>query len=160
MKTNTLKINIPEGFKIKDFDKNTGEVFIEPIPADIRERVKSIFEAIDILGESDQEVKFFRELQKIGFDDKNHIVNYQAAVVICKALNEGWVPNWEDEGELKYYAWFRMGSPSGSAFSFYDYDDWTTHSYAGSRLCFKSGELAEYAGKQFTEIYRHFLTLN
>jgi hypothetical protein len=53
-----------------------------------------------------------------------------------------------------------MGSPSGVGFSYVDCVRWLTSSDVGSRLCFKSSELAEYAGKTFESIYKDFLTLN
>ena len=75
--------------------------------------------------------------------------------IIAKALNEGWYPNWNDTNEYKYYPWFKA-SP-GVGFSFSDYDFALTRSTVGSRLCFKSRDLAEYAGKQFIDIYNQFL---
>jgi hypothetical protein len=77
-------------------------------------------------------------------------------MVICKALNEGWKPNWTNSSEYKWYPYFDMSS--GSGLSFDTADGWNTHTTVGSRLCFKSRELAEYAGKQFIQLY-HLLYL-
>lgn len=44
MNTQTLKINIPDGFKINKLDEQTGEVSFEPIPKDIKERVRTMKE--------------------------------------------------------------------------------------------------------------------
>lgn len=85
------------------------------------------------------------------------VANYQL-YVIAQALNEGWEPNWNDFSERKYYPWFDMetygDAPVGSGFSFLGYDCDYTNTFVGSRLCFKSRELAEYAGKQFESIYK------
>jgi signal-transduction protein with cAMP-binding, CBS, and nucleotidyltransferase domain len=123
----------------------------------IKDRVKSIEDAIAELGEDDVEVIELRKLQDSGIT--SHILKQQIMVVITKALNEGWIPDWSNSNETKYFPWFRMGSSSGSGFSFHVCDSWGTYSHVGSRLCFKSRELAEYAGKQFTEIYKEFMTI-
>lgn len=85
------------------------------------------------------------------------IANYQL-FIIAQALNEGWEPNWNDFSEYKYYPWFDMetygDAPVGSGFSFHDCDCVNANADVGSRLCFKSRELAEYAGKQFESIYK------
>lgn len=82
-------------------------------------------------------------------------LNYRLVKLIAKVLNEGWVPDWKDTNQYKYYPWFEVKSGSGLAFS--DYVYWLTLTDVGSRLCFKSRELAEYAGKQFIDIYNKFL---
>lgn len=151
-----LIINIPKGYKVKSFDKETGEIFFEEKPKNIMERIKTIHDAVAELGEYDVEVIEFLKLEKAGIG--GHILFYQKAVVIAKALNEGWLPNWNDSNECKYFPWFNMGSSSGG-FSFNYCAYWYTNSYVGSSLCFKSHELAEYAGKQFIEIYEKFMII-
>lgn len=155
---NTLKINIPEGYKIDTFNEQTGEVSFAPVPKEITERIKSIDDAIAELGEHDNEVIQLRKLE--GIKIANHILNNQLAVIIAKALNEGWEPDWGDNNEYKYYPWFNMGGSSGSGFSFFDYVYVYSGSAVGSRLCFKSSDLAEYAAEQFKELYRHYFLLN
>lgn len=84
---------------------------------------------------------------------------YRQLKLISKVLNEGWVPNWKNSSEYKYYAWFYMDNPSGSGFSSHDCVSWHTTSTVGSRLCFKSSELAKFAGTTFTEIYEGFMVI-
>ena len=78
-----------------------------------------------------------------------------AIEVITAALNEGWQPDWNNTAEYKYYPYFKVSS--GFVF---DYAD-CLYSYAGggngARLCFKTAALAEYAGRQFTELYKEFM---
>jgi hypothetical protein len=81
-------------------------------------------------------------------------------MIIADALNEGWIPDWTNSREYKYYPWFEMGSPSGVGFSCDGYDLWYTLSGVGSRLCFKTAELARYAGKQFEELYKEYFVLS
>jgi hypothetical protein len=87
-------------------------------------------------------------------------IAYRKIKTITEALNEGWKPNWDDENEAKYYPWFwkeEEGVSSGFVFSNAD----CVYSYAaagnGLRLCFRTRELAEYAGKQFIEIWNKVL---
>lgn len=84
---------------------------------------------------------------------------YKQLKIIAVALNEGWKPNWNDSNERKWYPYFEMRTSSGFGFSYSYFDLWNARTAVGSRLCFKSEQLAEYAGKQFTEIYKQFLTL-
>ena len=79
-------------------------------------------------------------------------------VIICQALNEGWVPDWDDENEPKYVPYFK--NVSGFGLAYCDYVYWRTRANVGSRLCFKSIDLLLYAVEQFKDIYRDYLTLN
>jgi hypothetical protein len=85
------------------------------------------------------------------------IIAHYKLVIIAEALNEGWTPNWNDENQYKYTAYFRVkaskSNPAGVGFSFTFFDIWRTGTGVGSRLCFKSSELAEYAGKQFENLF-------
>ena len=78
--------------------------------------------------------------------------------LIAKVLNDGWKPDWTNEAEYKYWPWFEYDKKK-KAFSFVGCDFFYTFSYVGSRLCFKSRELAEYAAKQFNAEYNEFLNL-
>jgi hypothetical protein len=93
-------------------------------------------------------------------------VRHQAAmtahgklVIIAEALNEGWQPDWTNYGQYKYYPWFEMGGPAGVGFSDTHYDHWHSHTFVGSRLCFKTASLAKHAGTQFEELYKDYFTL-
>jgi kynurenine formamidase len=88
------------------------------------------------------------------------IVAHYKLIVVTDAVNEGWQPNWDDSNEWKYYPWFDVEAseekPSGSGLSCNVCDSWSTGTSVGSRLCFKSAELAEYAGKQFKPFYEEY----
>lgn len=151
----SLKIEIPKGFEVESFDEKEGIVKFRKTPKDIKSRIGSFDDVLVELGESDPEVIEYRKLQEAGV--AQHILSNQEAVLITKALNEGWEPDWDDSNEYKYLPWFVM---STSGFRYCGYDSWAAHSHVGSRLCFKSRELAEYAGKQFTEVYKSFMIIN
>ena len=90
-------------------------------------------------------------------------IAYMKLKIITKALNEGWEPDWNNWSEWKYYPYFKMsdnGAAPGVGFSYFDFGHDLDVSFVGSRLCFKSRELAEYAGKTFASLYKDFLLIN
>ena len=148
----TLKIKIPEGFKIGAFNQQTGEVSFEPLPKDIKERIKTF-----------KDVLKYHSIDKDEFDDRiDDMMADEAAYVklklIVSAANDGWIADYTDSSQKKYEPWFNMGSASGVGFSFYDYVVWCSHSYVGSRLCYKSSDLCKHFSNQFLDIYKEFLT--
>ena len=87
-------------------------------------------------------------------------------IVITKAANKidnggkNWKPDWSNGEWDKYYPWFKMNdSSSASGFSCDDYVGWLAGSNVGSRLCFKSRELAEYIGEHFIDLYRDYFVI-
>ena len=87
------------------------------------------------------------------------MVAHAKLIIIAEALNEGWEPDWGNREWDKYYPWFDMGGSSGSGFAYVGYAHWDSASACGSRLCFKSRELAEYAGEQFKELYKDYFLI-
>jgi len=121
----------------------------EAFTLEITERVKTFEDACEVLGID------FVDFEE---DETADEIAYRQLKIVCQALNEGWKPDWSDSQESKYYPWFNMDQ-SDSGFSYYYYGCISSISLVGSRLCFKSSKLAEYAGKQFLTIYKAFLTL-
>lgn len=110
------------------------------------------------------------------------ILAYASLRVITEALNEGWKPQFTED-ERRWYGWYDLLSKEdfdgmtdkekeerrvvGRASNYADAYGGLVYSYAyvvssvsytnnGSRLAFKSEKLAEYAAKQFGEIYADF----
>ena len=87
--------------------------------------------------------------------DRQYIIDKYKLIVIAEALNNGWKADFTDHNQVKYWPWFYQEEGSGSASGFsYGYVFAYSSTYVGARLCFKSRELAEYAGKQFIDLYR------
>lgn len=147
----TVKIEIPKGFEVDKFDLKTGELSFKEKPKNVMDRIKTIEDVLKDNGMTQEE--FDKSLYGLVEDE----IAYRLAKLICKSLNEGWTPDWSNVNEFKYVPWFKMGGSSG--FRFNDFVRWTTRSDVGSRLCFKSRELAEYAGKQFTSVYQDFFII-
>ena len=79
-------------------------------------------------------------------------------IILAEAVNtidndgKEWFPDWSNSGEYKYIPWFEKSS-SASRFSYYDCGSWSAGTGVGSRLCFRTSEIAEYFGKQFVDLY-------
>jgi hypothetical protein len=127
----------------------------------ITEKVKSFEDACQLQGlDAAVEIPFAEPK-----NDRQKALNaFAKLAIITPALNEDWVPNWDNRNEYKYSPWFDMRSESaggsGLGFSFCDFAFDLSHTYVGSRLVFKSRELARYAGTQFVQIYKDMMTLN
>ena len=123
---------------------------------DIKDKVKSFEDACKVLDITPSVPVVTGIPEKY---QKPLIANYQL-MVIAEALNEGWTPDWSNGEWDKWYPWFNMdNSSSAGRFSFDDADDLRSYSSVGSRLCFKSEELATYAGTQFLELYREIFII-
>lgn len=83
-------------------------------------------------------------------------INYIKLKTVIEALNEGWVPDWNNTNQKKWIPWFELSSGGFVFYGTYFYYSYANAGY-GSRLCLKSGELATYAGKQFIEIFKGFM---
>lgn len=85
-----------------------------------------------------------------------NIAHYKL-MVIAKALNGDWKPDWNNRDQLKWWPWFYMDSP-GFRFDGSNYARSLSNATCGSRLCFPSEELASYAGRHFLEEYKAWLS--
>ncbi len=122
----------------------------------ITDRVRTFEDALTIVGASEN----LKILLAYNGQDMDMLASVAHAKlgIIAKALNEGWQPDWSDDDQYKYYPWFEwVGSAPG--FSYGDYVYGRSGTSVGSRLVFKSRELAEYAGKQFNQLYNDLFSL-
>ena len=145
----------------------------------ITERVKTFEDAREALGDEHPLVKEYWGVVNVDLDITQDLIAYLKLRIITAALNEGWEPQFTED-ECRYYPWFEFFTQSelnemsddekgrvvGRAFDnsnavggfAYAYNASSYSSgYNGSRLAFKTRELAEYAGRQFTELYAHFI---
>ena len=158
-----------------------GEQFSEALPA--TERVKTYEDAVWELGNDHPlvEAASSAEWRFTNSEDKD-IIAYLKLRVIVAALNDGWKPQFVP-GELRWYPWYELISKDeydamsedekqerrcvvrsndnanangGLVYSnaYYASSYWSA--IYGSRLAFKSEALAEYAGKQFAELFANF----
>lgn len=76
-------------------------------------------------------------------------------LVIYKAINDCWVPDWNNHDQYKYYPWYGVLS-SGFGFSCSTCGYSHSSSDVGSRLCTNSAEKAMYIAEQFETEYREY----
>lgn len=158
-----------------------GEQFSEALPA--TERVKTYEDAVWELGNDHPlvEAASSAEWRFTNSEDKD-IIAYLKLRVIVAALNDGWKPQFVP-GELRWYPWYELISKDeydamsedekqerrcvgrssnyavavgGLVYSVADFASSYSDAHYGSRLAFKSEALAEYAGKQFAELFADF----
>lgn len=128
-----------------EFKTMLEDTFGKDFFTNITDRVKTFEDACKCLGKKSWNYNLF--------DLPSHVVTYIKLTTIIQALNEGWIPNFQDKNECKYYV---VSSARGFFTFMYDGAACTIVS-VGARLLFKSRELAEYAAKQFPELYKQFL---
>lgn len=147
-KTNALKAWIEADSKGKKMLENLyGESVFQN--QNVIDRVKTFEDALKETGRPD-----VPDFSCLPSDMRKYFEAQYKMLVITEALNEGWNPDWDDNNERKYYSWFIM-SPSSFAFFNSSYDCSAAYAGGGSRLKFKTSELAEYAAIQFVDIWKN-----
>lgn len=149
-------------------------------PKDVRDRIKTFEDAMMALGEEHPLVREWHLGENLSPD----LEAYLQLRVIVAALNEGWEPQFTEDEE-RYYPWHWLYTRkeidnmeaselkernmvstekyqtdyAGFAFAHSTYAPSDSVALLGSRLCLKSDALAEYCGKQFTDIWADFLLI-
>ena len=148
-------------------------------PKTVMDRVKTFEDALKELGPNHSLVKEYEAICKA--DVTENTIVYSRLCVITAAMNEGWTPQFVED-ERRYYPYFHIcseeeiirmseeeksrvvyrsycGANAGGGVSYANavYDSAVVSASIGSRLAFKTEELAEYAGKQFTKLYAEYL---
>lgn len=153
----TLQINKDAAVKAHQNAKDSGKRLLEDLLGKkifqlvVTDRVKTFEDACAELG---LQVPSFIDSDS---NDGKSVIAYQKLITIARALNEGWEPDFTNSSESKYFPWFEY--KSGFGFSSYGWSRSSANTTVGARLCFKTKELALYAGKQFEAIYKDYLTL-
>jgi len=108
--------------------------------------------------------KSLPDVSKLPVKHRKALIAHYKLITITEAINEGWQPDWSNLNEWKYYAWFFIKAdkkrPSGFGFSYTGYAYTYAGTHVGSRLCFKSSELAKYAAKTFAKLYQEYLLMS
>ncbi len=131
----TLEIKKQDALKAYENAKNSGKKLLEDLFGEntfnknIRERIQGLKDIFELNNTTQKDFDNKWE----GFEPHEKAAALE--ILIVAAYNEGKLPDFTDN-TYKYYPRFTMGSPSGSGFSFSDYDGWTSISHVGSRLVF------------------------
>jgi hypothetical protein len=119
----------------------------------ITEKIKSFEDACEHLGLNPENLPNVEHLPE---EDGQSIVAHYKLIIIIRALNEGWEPDFKDHDQWKYWNYLWINA-AGFVCSGTDYSPSHTHVNIGSRLCFKSHEIAQYAIVQFKGLYEQYL---
>ena len=149
----------------------------------VTERVKTFEDALRELGDEHPLVKQWWDFEAMtdggeATCDNADLVAYYKLRVITAALNEGWTPEFKvDEWRYWPYCWLYtkeewaklsdedkegglllggLGSYCGFACLYANYGPTGADADYGSRLCYKSEELAMYSGRQFVELWADY----
>lgn len=123
----------------------------------ITDRVKTYADACAVLGIKET----LPDVGGLRPKDRPSVTAYYKLIVIAQALNEGWEPDWTNENEPKYFPWFyfdrKKNKTAGFARAATDYAPASASASIGSRLCFKTEALCEYAARQFEPLYEAWI---
>jgi len=117
------------------------------------EKIKTFADACKSCGTTEKE--FNERFSKLGLSDDT--LCYEKLKIVAQSINNGWIPDWNNSTQKKWWPWFNLSSGFGFSASNYDYT--FADSLVGSRLCFESSEKSDYAANQFLELYEGFLTI-
>ena len=148
----------------------------------VMERVKTFQDAIYELGNDNKLVQQYNQIRsEFGNLMGKDIIAYLKLRIITAAINEGWEPQFTKD-EYRYYPYFfiytkgeyeqlsdadkkrcvgrsdnNANADGGLVYANTNHGSSYSYSYSGVRLAFKTSELAEYAGKQFLNIWADFV---
>lgn len=169
-----LTIAVPDGKRaewINDVLTLVDEENVDKRP--ITERVKTFEDACNELGDEHPLVDEYIAVQdallssSLSFSDD--LIAYLKLRIIVAALNEGWEPKFTED-EYRYYPWFSLYTKE--QYDALDNDrkgrvvyrvcyanayGGVSSAYVGSRLVFRTEELAVYAGRQFIKEWADFV---
>lgn len=145
----------------------------------VMDRIKTFEDALAVLGPSHPLVKEYNYLRWAEISE--HIMAYLKLSIVTEALNDGWFPKFV-EGEERYFPYFGLYTDrdisqmplqeksnivsrsshyavvnGGVSVAGAGYDSAYVSASFGTRLAFKTRELAEYAGRQFATLYAEYL---
>lgn len=116
---------------------------------------------------SDEAAKHFDSLaQLIRNANPRHIkalIALNKLFTIAEKWNkeDGFVPDFSNKGQWKYFPWFKYeGESAGFVYAYAGYTASAASAIIGSRLCFKSESRAEAFGKKYVDLYNEVFLLN
>lgn len=175
MNSKKIEIEVPNGKKPEWV--NGVLTLMDEKPQNVMERVKTFKDACNELGIDHNE--WMQDKKELGLEAD--VIAYLKLRIIAAALNEGWKPQFTTD-EYRYFPWFYLYTQSeidemsekeksrvvyrssydanangGVAYAGTGNDSSVANMRIGSRLAFKTRELAEYAGRQFVEIWADYV---
>ena len=157
-----------EGLSPFDFTMDVVEVEEKKEDNDIEKDFEDAREKLDSFNvTSDEAAKHFDSLAQLIRNANPRHINALIALnklfTIAEKWNkeDGFVPDFSNKGQWKYYPWFKYEVESaGFVYAFTLNTASAAHAYFGSRLCFKSESRAEEFGKKYVDLYNEVFLLN
>ena len=150
--------NFPFAFKSKELAEYAGKTFIDQYNKwlIISENESKLIEEVDYLEiKTMSDVYRINGITKLTTPPETKERYYEDLILVAKALNGNWKPDWNNRNEYNWFPYFRLSSTI--RFSCADYDSRLTAADFGSHICFKNKQIAEYAGKTFLEQYEKLM---
>lgn len=121
----------------------------------ITDRVKSYEDACAVLGIDPH--GSMPDTSECPAEGRRAYIAFHKLVVIIRALNEGWRPDWAGTDQPKWFLWWYTEGNAGLAYAASYRAPSPAAAILGSHLCFKSEALANYAAKTFKSLYEDYL---
>jgi hypothetical protein len=159
-------------------DKTMKEIFEqtfgkETFSQKITDRIKDMSDVYEDLGIN--EAKFKKDVtyraekmaefaKKVGMEDSDieegmpcFLIRDFEVYALVYVLNEGWIPDYTNTNQRRWYPYFSLDSGFDFSSSVIGWS--LTYAISGFRLCLKSEELANYAGRTFIKEFKKY-TIN
>lgn len=150
MSTETLQINRKKALDAYRGADASGKLILETLlgkdalTISITERVTTMQDVCQVTGRDYD--AFMKDMNSLA----PHAAGYLEICAIAEALNEGWVRDYSNSNQYKYYPWYKyQKGSSGRGLSFSGLDCGRSCTAVGPRLVFKSADLVHYAVKTF-----------
>ena len=150
--------NFPFGFKTQELAEYAGRTFIDQYNKwlIIPKNESKLIEEVNY-----PEIKTMIDVYRVNGITKFTTLPetkeryYEDLILVAKALKGNWKPDFGDRYTAKYYPYFYLYKN----FSFSDTSNDSTYidSVYGAFLCYKTKQIAEYAGKTFLEQYEKLM---
>lgn len=120
-------------------------------PKCITDKIKSFSDVLDIARVSMEDVTPYKNPA----NKRQKTINAFAKLkLIEEVLNEGWIPDWKNDSEYKYYPYFQFKARAGCVFGSYYVHDCDSD---GVPAYFKNSKLATFVGEVFINIYVEYI---
>lgn len=91
-------------------------------------------------------------------EDRKSMLAYHKLTIIARAINGGWKPDWNNRSQYKYYPVFYYEN-AGLSYAHTNRTASNASANIGSRLCFQTEAMSDYAAATFADLYTDFYCL-
>ena len=128
--------------------------FTISVPKNIMERVKNFDDVLKIAGKTEEDILPWKNPKTKQQISQNAFAKIQ---LISEVLNEGWIPNFNNSSEYKYYPWFEKKSPPCGSWCLGYVSFYSSGGGLGFGCSYKTEQLAKFAANTFIKEYIDYL---